>query len=893
MRKRSLLAGLLAAMMAMTALPVMAEPNAPRLIVNEEGKIGTTSGSSGRFGHRVSGHRPTSTVRSESVDIEETLNRLNETANNYPSAFSLDVNADNLFGQASGYFSVPSRQMVTSVKQQAPYGSCWTFGAVGSAESTGLMSDLYTDPTSPEADLSEALTLYYGAMTPEGQEPAGTEGDVAFSSDYVDNGGTWEWVISSWSKGRGLAKEAVLPYTRLINDYDTVTDELKSGTYHKARTEHLTDAHEVFFNNPARIKENLMTHGAANVSVDYDDQYIGNGQESLYKPNATYLNHTVLLVGWDDHYPRENFGHEDQAGGPIRPEHDGAWLMKNSWGSAYNAIGGYFWVSYEDSSIGLEPAVWFECVPASEENAVIYQHDGGINHANARFPHETYPVLWQSAVFTADRKTELNTATFWLYDMVNTEFEIRIYKNVTDAAVPTSGTLVAEATVHDVVPDSGYHEVELAAPVIVEAGERFSVVVGLSNDKEVMVLAETAINDRDAETGELYESAVVKAERGENALVSSETFDDVLATDWKDVRDVLSSRGNLRIKAIGHDLAPTPTPTPTPEKAEVKRLGGADRYATARKIAEEAFAGETVEEVVIVTGRSFPDALSAGGYAGYYDCPVLISNESRLNDNTKALLQSYGKNLKRVAIIGDTFSDNFYRELEALTGLTKQKDNERAENGIFKIYGSDRYETSLAVMKVLLDDPGYEPEYAIVTTGKNPADALSASAAAYRYGYPILLCRKNGLSTEARRLVVSKCFKLIILGSEENCNDELLEYFKNNRYAGNDRYETSVKFSDFCVNTLKDGIGFDYVAIAAGANANYPDALVGGMLLGRKGGQIVLVRGQNPAGNQWPTQFLTANKDNYQKNLKTFYVLGSDAAVSHDVADKLAGLLMN
>ncbi len=95
-----------------------------------------------------------------------------------------------------------------------------------------------------------------------------------------------------------------------------------------------------------------------------------------------------MIVGWDDNYPSGNFAHITVSGeeAPI-PYHDGAWLVKNSWGSGErgfpdrlnwgilqgedrgvynvkerkweykpkeNALHtGYFWLSYEDRSIDV------------------------------------------------------------------------------------------------------------------------------------------------------------------------------------------------------------------------------------------------------------------------------------------------------------------------------------------------------------------------------------------------------------------------------------------------------------------------------------------------------------------------------------------------------------
>lgn len=61
--------------------------------------------------------------------------------------------------------------------------------------------------------------------------------------------------------------------------------------------------------------------------------------EELIAPN-----HAVSVVGLDDSFPKEYF---TEINGK-RPEHDGAWILKNSYGTSYGSDGGFTYVSYED-----------------------------------------------------------------------------------------------------------------------------------------------------------------------------------------------------------------------------------------------------------------------------------------------------------------------------------------------------------------------------------------------------------------------------------------------------------------------------------------------------------------------------------------------------------------
>ncbi|MDR3190775.1 MAG: C1 family peptidase [Lactobacillaceae bacterium] len=63
--------------------------------------------------------------------------------------------------------------------------------------------------------------------------------------------------------------------------------------------------------------------------------------ETLTISATENINHVTLIVGYDDNYAKTNFNPAH------RPQHNGAFLVRNSWGTAFGQAG-YFWVSYED-----------------------------------------------------------------------------------------------------------------------------------------------------------------------------------------------------------------------------------------------------------------------------------------------------------------------------------------------------------------------------------------------------------------------------------------------------------------------------------------------------------------------------------------------------------------
>ena len=116
-----------------------------------------------------------------------------------------------------------------------------------------------------------------------------------------------------------------------------------------------------------------------------------------------------------------------------------------------------------------------------------------------------------------------------------------------------------------------------------------------------------------------------------------------------------------------------------------------------------------------------------------------------------------------------------------------------------RISGKDRYETSIQVAKLLIEDYNYKNEI-ILANGINAADAISASPLAIQEKYPIVLT--NGRTIENTVLNKLEDFNTkdaVIVGGSGSVSNKILDNTNitlEERISGKDRYETSVKVAE-------------------------------------------------------------------------------------------------
>lgn len=209
----------------------------------------------------------------------------------------------------------------------------------------------------------------------------------------------------------------------------------------------------------------------------------------------------------------------------------------------------------------------------------------------------------------------------------------------------------------------------------------------------------------------------------------------------------------------------------------VRRIGGADRFATAAMVAEAAFRG-TGGTVYVSTGGDFPDTLAAGPAAGLAAAPVLLVDRDRLPEATAAQLERLAPS--RIVVVGGTavVSEDVAGQLAAY-------------GPVERIAGSSRVGTSVAVSADAFDPV---PGAVYIATGGNFPDGLAGAPAAAFEGAPILLVGQDLPDEVAEEILRLGVHRVVILGGtaavpaavEQALEDLLAEAFSTDGESSRD-----------------------------------------------------------------------------------------------------------
>ena len=206
----------------------------------------------------------------------------------------------------------------------------------------------------------------------------------------------------------------------------------------------------IFFREaePEEIKELIRKYGAvATMCRDSVEQFNEETSAiwSLYEEDSA-ANHSVSVIGWDDDFPKDNFC---EISGQL-PEKDGAWIIKNSYGTDYGNDGGFIYISYEDEYIfkDKDPLTYSYCIAGARkpESQKRYLTDQNGAVSFMEFPEEENAV-WAN-VYTFGKDEQISEVSFvsWTKGGTYQIYYAPVNEDVPDAD-SSSWELLSEGTI--------------------------------------------------------------------------------------------------------------------------------------------------------------------------------------------------------------------------------------------------------------------------------------------------------------------------------------------------------------------------------------------------------------------------------------------------------------
>ena len=473
-------------------------------------------------------------------------------------------------------YDLRDKGLVTPVKNQGATGSCWAFGAMSSIESNILKQGLASIDA---LDLSERHLAWF---TYDGEDHNEDKSLYAGKDTYVSNF-TWQKLlesnpsykkIESLLDKNGINKDDFAKYSTtgiyfkaaatLFRNYgittenevpfESLTDEngktyfgLMGGVEDDKRTLSNYQLENQTILSPTQIdgefqpsgveevKRALMENGVVDFSyyAGDDEDYLRTDKSAIYVSEYNYANHEVSIVGWDDAYSKDNFNPKNL------PPEDGAWIVKNSWGTEWGNEG-YFYLSYYDKS-----ACDYSSYQVSKTSNNLYQYDG-VGFGDDILADDEKVI--GANVFTT-RNTELLDQVIIPVPVANTEVIVNVYTDWNGDDIDT-GTLQSQKIKS--YDNAGQYTLSLDEPVLLPKGKKYAVTI------------EEKISDYDSYLAPFeidlpnIENTSIDVDPGQTFVYKENHWEDILAMEGNEIKVF----GNAWIKAK------TKTITDMPETIE-------------------------------------------------------------------------------------------------------------------------------------------------------------------------------------------------------------------------------------------------------------------------------------------------------------------------------------
>lgn len=300
---------------------------------------------------------------------------------------------------------------------------------------------------------------------------------------------------------------------------------------------------------------------------------------------------------------------------------------------------------------------------------------------------------------------------------------------------------------------------------------------------------------------------------------------------------------------------------------QITRIGEADRYETAAKVATTNW--DNPENVILVSGEGYADAVSASVLAKQLDAPILLTTPKSLNSSAKAALDTLKP--KNIYVIGGNASVS-----QAVRSELKKNNYKLVE-----LKGNDRYETNTAVAKKLVE-LGVNADNVMLVGGEGFSDALSvASVAAAKNQILLLGSNDNSSMKSVLQFIKDNNSKTIVIGTSNVINDSM--YNKIGAVervdGGANRFETNLNVLRRFSGDLKT----DKIFVANASGDGYADALVASSLAGKWASNLVLIDNATSSSTAEALEYIKDKKG----DSTALNIIGGKGVVPDSIISKL------
>ncbi|WP_246582853.1 cell wall-binding repeat-containing protein [Clostridium mobile] len=305
--------------------------------------------------------------------------------------------------------------------------------------------------------------------------------------------------------------------------------------------------------------------------------------------------------------------------------------------------------------------------------------------------------------------------------------------------------------------------------------------------------------------------------------------------------------------------------------ASVNRIGGQDRFTTAISVAESMFSSS--ENVVLVNGEGYADAVSATPLAKQLNAPILLTKKDKLPNGVLEAIKKIGA--KNVYIVGGegVVSASIFSTLKS-NNLNVVRHHKA---------GGNRFDTNAVVAAELIKLTGANK--AILVNGQDGySDALSVASIAAKLGVPVLISDSKKLNPAVKKVIDDNKLQIMAVGGSGILPDSIINSVNGNRIAqGKDRFKTNLSVLEY----FKKDISFDKVYVASGGNdrvKNFADALVASAAAAKDGSPLVL--SGNIAAQEDMLSYEMFIKNNINKS-SNIVLIGQTGVLSQNVETRL------